>query len=95
MPTPEDVLNAVGLTRAPRSRVPGWVAPVAFMSIGVAVGAAAAVLLTPKSGRALREDVKRRLPGTNTVDRTLPVGEVVPDSTPTYAGAVFENRYEH
>lgn len=95
IPTPEDVLGALGLTRAPRSRVPGWLAPVAFMGIGVAVGAAAAVFLTPKSGRAMREDVKRRLPGTKPVDRTVPVGDVVPDPTPNYAGAVFDNRYEH
>jgi hypothetical protein len=53
----DDILAALGLEKR-RSPVTGIVLPsVALFVAGAAVGAAAAVLLSPKSGEALRRDL--------------------------------------
>ncbi len=56
-PTTDDVLNSLGLARYREPAVPEWVTPVAFFGLGALTGAAAAVLLTPKSGPELRQDI--------------------------------------
>jgi hypothetical protein len=58
-PTSEDLLNSLGLTRAqPQSAVPHWMTPVAIFTMGLVTGAAGALLLTPKTGRELRHDLR-------------------------------------
>ncbi|MEY4580573.1 MAG: YtxH-like protein [Pseudomonadota bacterium] len=55
--TSDDILAALGVEKR-RSPVTGIILPsVALFIAGAAVGAAAAVLLSPKSGEALRRDL--------------------------------------
>lgn len=66
----EDILDALGIERSG-----GWFGPAAAaFGIGLVVGAAAALLLAPKSGQELREDLTNKMremregmqqPGTN------------------------------
>ena len=53
----DDILSALGLERR-RDRITGVMLPsVALFAAGALVGAAAAVLLTPKTGSALRREL--------------------------------------
>jgi hypothetical protein len=55
------LLETVGLQRRATN---GWVAPaVAGAAVGLLVGAACALLLTPRSGQELRSEVRRRFAG--------------------------------
>jgi len=55
------LLETVGLQR--RATI-AWVAPaVAGAAVGLLLGAACALLLTPQSGQQLRSDVRRRFAG--------------------------------
>ncbi len=55
------LLETVGLQRRGTN---GWIAPaVAGAAVGLLVGAACALLLTPQSGQELRSDVRRRFAG--------------------------------
>jgi YtxH-like protein len=58
----EDLLSALGLTSKPTSseRLLG---ALSIFGVGLLVGAGAALLLAPKSGRALRDDLGERLRG--------------------------------
>jgi hypothetical protein len=51
-----DILEALGIDTG------GWIGPAAAaFGIGLAVGAAAALMLAPKSGAELREDIADRV----------------------------------
>jgi hypothetical protein len=53
----DDILDALGIERSG-----SWLGPAAAaFGIGLVVGAAAALLLAPKSGRELREDLTGRM----------------------------------
>jgi YtxH-like protein len=53
----EDILDALGIERSG-----GWFGPAAAaFGIGLVVGAAAALLLAPKSGEELREDLSKKM----------------------------------
>jgi hypothetical protein len=58
----EDILSALGLASKPTSseRLLGTLS---IFGVGLLVGAGAALLLAPKSGRALRDDLGERLRG--------------------------------
>lgn len=76
-PTTDDVLHSLGLARYEEPRVADWVTPVAFFGLGALTGAAAAVLLTPKSGPELRRDIRdgaKQLGDsvTTTIDNAIP-----------------------
>lgn len=69
--TKEDVLAAVGLSIR-RSTTERVLSAVGFLGAGLLLGAAVGLLLAPKSGKGLREDVglsidrlKSRLPSTS------------------------------
>ncbi len=77
MTTTEELLNAVGLTRVRQPSTPSWVAPAAMLGAGVAIGAVAAALLTPKSGSQMRRDIADTATGlkdsaTDAASRALP-----------------------
>jgi hypothetical protein len=56
----DDVLRFIGLQR--RRSVGGYVATgVGFFAAGLLMGAGAALLLAPKTGQDLREDLRERL----------------------------------
>lgn len=59
---PNNMLHAVGLRRESEARVlTDTVLPaLAVFSAGILVGAAVALLVTPKTGRELRDDLSRR-----------------------------------
>jgi hypothetical protein len=59
---PNNMLHAVGLRRETEARVlTDTVLPaLAVFSAGILVGAAVAMLVTPKTGRELRDDLSRR-----------------------------------
>jgi hypothetical protein len=59
---PNNVLHAVGLRRESEARVlTDTVLPaLAVFSAGILVGAAVALLVTPKTGRELRNDLQRK-----------------------------------
>ncbi|MEZ4321642.1 MAG: YtxH domain-containing protein [Myxococcota bacterium] len=59
-PTTEDMLRSLGLMRIEEPAVPTWVAPAAMFGAGVAAGAAAALLVAPKSGKELRKDLSAK-----------------------------------
>jgi hypothetical protein len=53
----EDILDALGIERSG-----GWFGPAAAaFGIGMVVGAAAALLLAPKSGEELRHDLTQKM----------------------------------
>jgi len=53
----EDILDALGIDRSG-----GWLGPAAAaFGIGLVVGAAAALLLAPKSGQELRQDLASKM----------------------------------
>jgi hypothetical protein len=57
----DDVLNALGLRRRSQS---DWVVPaVTALGVGILVGAGLGLLLAPKTGEELREDLRHRLTG--------------------------------
>jgi hypothetical protein len=56
----EDILSALGLAKK-RSPAEGLWGGLGIFAGGLLVGAAAALLLAPKSGQELREDVSERL----------------------------------
>jgi len=51
-----DILNAIGLETESNF----WTAALAGFGVGCLVGAAVAIMVTPKSGRELREDLVSR-----------------------------------
>lgn len=56
----DDVLAALGLERRRSAlEITGWTA--AILATGIAIGAGAALLMTPKTGRALRRDIRTRV----------------------------------
>lgn len=56
----EDLLNLIGLE--PRRTAVDWIWPaLGFVGVGLAVGAGLGLLLAPKAGRELREDLRHRL----------------------------------
>ena len=56
----DDILDMLGLET--KSSMGGWVAgTLATFGVGMLVGAGVALMLTPKSGRELREDLRDRL----------------------------------
>jgi hypothetical protein len=56
----EDVLSSVGLA-LDRSTTQQVLSALGYFGAGLVVGAGAALLLAPKSGRGLREDIGERL----------------------------------
>jgi len=58
-PSPEEVLNSLGLSRLPpQNTTMAWVTPLAIFGAGLVAGVAGAVLLTPKTGREVRHDLR-------------------------------------
>jgi hypothetical protein len=58
----EDLLNLIGLE--PRRTPSDWILPaVGVFSVGMLVGAGLGMLLAPKSGRELMDDLRTRLQG--------------------------------
>jgi gas vesicle protein len=58
--TKEDLLASVGLATK-QTTTDRLLSAFGFFGIGVVVGAAAALLIAPKSGQGLREDIGERL----------------------------------
>jgi hypothetical protein len=57
----DDLLEAIGLQR---KNALDWVAPaMTALGVGILVGAGLGLLLAPKSGREIREDLRNRLAG--------------------------------
>lgn len=72
---PDQVLHAIGLRReTERAVLTDTVLPaLAVFSAGILVGASIALLVTPKSGRELRDDLSRRAGElTDTVKERIP-----------------------
>jgi len=58
----DDLLNLIGLET--RRTVADWILPtLGIFGVGVLVGAGIGMLLAPKPGRELREDLRNRLQG--------------------------------
>lgn len=78
---PNQLLNALGLQRVvkTRSTVADTAYPVALLSAGILLGAGLALVLAPKSGRELRDDLSRQAKELSTAVRermpNLPVGQ--------------------
>ena len=53
----DDVLGALGLQKRIAALAPAAISPVSMFVAGAVVGAAAALLLSPKSGEAMRHDL--------------------------------------
>jgi len=73
--SPDSVLNAIGLQRQTESAMlTETILPaLAVFSAGLLVGAGIALLVTPKTGRQLRDDLSRKANElTDTVRNTLP-----------------------
>lgn len=73
-PTTEDVLNSLGLTRIDNRPSQDWATAAVIFGAGLITGAAAALLVAPKSGRELRGDIA------STANQ---LGTTVADSIPT------------
>ncbi len=79
-----DILNALGL----ESESNFWTVALAGFGVGCLVGAAVAIMVTPKSGRELRSDIMDR--GRDLIGRgkeqleTMTQGMGKTPSTPTY-----------
>jgi hypothetical protein len=59
----DDLLNLIGLQT--RRTTADWILPMlGIFGVGVLVGAGVGLLLAPKPGRELREDLRNRLQGT-------------------------------
>ena len=59
----DDLLNLIGLQT--RRTAADWILPtLGIFGVGVLVGAGVGLLLAPKPGRELREDLRSRLQGT-------------------------------
>jgi hypothetical protein len=56
----DDVLAALGLS-ARRSTAERWLGAAGIFGVGLLIGAGVALLLAPKSGQGLREDLGERL----------------------------------
>jgi hypothetical protein len=56
----DDILSALGLAAKP-STSERWLGVAGIFSVGLLIGAGAALLLAPKSGQGLREDLSERL----------------------------------
>lgn len=57
----EDILNALGLES--QKTTMGYVVPaVAFIGLGVVIGASLGLLFAPKTGAEMRKDMKNRVP---------------------------------
>jgi len=78
-----DILNALGLETENNF----WTAALAGFGVGCLVGAAVAIMVTPKSGRELRENIRDK--GRDLIGRgkeemsNLGIGQKSP-TTPTY-----------
>jgi hypothetical protein len=55
----DDILSALGLA-AKRSTSERWIGVAGIFGVGLLIGAGAALLLAPKSGQGLREDLGER-----------------------------------
>jgi len=75
----EKILSWVGLQVA-SSATAKILSMAALLGLGVLVGASAAVLLTPRTGKQLRNDIRRRL--RNGSDH---MADLLPDSTEAQA----------
>jgi len=76
---PNQLLNAIGLRQIRvRNTFADTAGPVALFSAGILLGAGVALMLTPKSGRELRNDLSRQAKQLGTAVRermpTLPLG---------------------
>jgi hypothetical protein len=74
--SPDTVLNAIGLQRQTESAIlTETILPaLAVFSAGLLVGAGIALLVTPKTGRQLRDDLSRKANElTDTVRSSLPM----------------------
>lgn len=76
--TTDDVLDSLGLMRK-QPIASDWVTPVALFGVGLVTGAATALLLAPKSGREIREDLRTAAANTSaTVANQLPALPAMP-----------------
>jgi hypothetical protein len=76
----DDILDMLGLET--KSSTGAWLAgSLGTFGVGILVGAGIALLLAPKPGRELREDIRGRFKR-NGEDRELPNGESPRESTP-------------
>ena len=77
---PSQLLNAIGLRQVrTRSTFSDTAYPVALFGAGILLGAGLALVLAPKSGRELRDDLSRQAKQLSTTIRermpNLPVGQ--------------------
>jgi YtxH-like protein len=71
----EDIFSVVGLA-SKRSTTERVLGALGFFGVGLLVGAGAALLLAPKSGQGLREDIGKRLrQGRNGEGKTIQAPE--------------------
>ena len=76
----DDILDMLGLETKPSTGA--WLAgSLGTFGVGILVGAGIALLLAPKPGRELREDIRGRFKR-NGEDRELPNSESTRESTP-------------
>lgn len=69
----DDLLEGLGLQL--RSSPADWILPtVGIFSVGILVGAGLGLILAPKSGREIRDDLRSRLQGKNDSGGALPTG---------------------
>lgn len=78
--TPNQLLRAIGMKQyAPRSAFVDTTNPVILFGAGILIGAGLALMLTPKTGRELRNDLSRQAKQLGTAVRermpTLPIGQ--------------------
>jgi hypothetical protein len=76
---PNQLLHAIGLQKyAPRNTFTDTTNPVILFGAGILIGAGLALMLTPKTGRELRNDLSRQAKQLGTAVRermpSLPIG---------------------
>ncbi len=81
----DDVLEALGLQR--RGSL-DWVAPaVTALGVGLLVGAGLGLMLAPKAGDELRQDLRNRLQGDSAPEGKSPVSSASGPREPQIRGA--------
>jgi hypothetical protein len=73
----DDVLSALGLS-ARRSTSGRWLEAAGIFGVGLLIGAGAALLLAPKSGQGLREDLGERLRRARNGEAEAPAADGAP-----------------